>query len=179
MSDAHEQDAEPLITVAHAVRTRGLKGEIVAELLTDFPERFESLSELIAVRPGKPREIVELEDHWFQKGRVVLKLKGFDSIETASVLVGCDFSVPEAERVQLPEGSYYQWELQGCSVETVSGQLVGVVSSVLHTGGVEVLVIESAGKPDVMVPMAEAIVVSIDITERRVLIDPPPGLLEL
>ena len=179
MNERDERGAEPLVAVARAVKTRGLKGEIVADLLTDFPERFEGISTLIAVAPDKQREIVEIENHWFQKRRIVLKLKGYDSIEAARALIGYELAVPEAERVPLAEGSFYQWELEGCRVETVEGQQVGHVQSVLRTGGVELLVIKDAAKHECLVPLAETIVIEIDIEQGRIVIDPPEGLLEL
>jgi 16S rRNA processing protein RimM len=178
MNKSTEPHLEPLVAVARAVKTRGLKGEIVADLLTDFPERFETVSRLIAVAPSGEREAVKLEDHWFQKGRVVLKLTGCDSIEAASRFIGYEFTVPESERVPLVEGSFYQWELEGCRVETVQGENVGPVSGVLRTGGTEMLVIEGTGK-EYLVPIAESIVVDIDVANKRILIDPPEGLLDL
>lgn len=179
MNERLGENEEPLVAVARSVRTRGLKGEIVAELLTDFPERFEETPSLIAVAPDGTREIVELEDHWFQNDRVVLKFKGYDTIETASALIGREFAVPEADRVPLEEGSFYQWELQGCKVETVAGQIVGEVTDVLRTGGVEILIVRDREDREVFVPMAESIVVAIDIVKKRIVLDPPEGLLEL
>ena len=76
MNEQGQELAEPLIAVARAVRPRGLKGEIVADLLTDFPERFENISRFLAVAPNGERKPVALENHWFQKERVVLKLAG-------------------------------------------------------------------------------------------------------
>src|SRR5215467_11719445 len=111
MDDAGSDD---LIVIARAVRTHGLKGEIVAELLTDFPERFEDLDELILVSPAGKRSEVQLEDYWFQKDRVVLKLFGCVDVDKARELVGYDFAVPESERVPLGEDEFYDWELEGC-----------------------------------------------------------------
>src|SRR5215510_8592964 len=91
-----------LVVIARAVKPRGLKGEIVAELLTDFPERFESIDELVLVSPGGERSTKRLENYWLQNGRVVLKLSGYDDVETAKELVGFEFAVPESERVPLP-----------------------------------------------------------------------------
>lgn len=175
---------EPLIVIARAVRTRGLKGELVADLLTDFPERFEHLVQLVAVSPGGERSVVGLEGHWFQNARVILKLNGYDSIETASVLIGYEFAVPEADRVQLAEDEYYDWELEGCRVETVTGDLVGRVKSVLRTGGVNLLVVEDDGeneekKQPSLIPMVKSILVAVDKDQKLVVIDPPDGLLEL
>lgn len=179
MNEPSNEVPEPLVAVARGVRTRGLKGEIVADLLTDFPERFEETETLISVQPDGSREQLELEDHWFQKDRVVLKFKGYDSIESAAVLIGREFAVPEADRVPLEEGSFYEWELQGCNVITMDGSIVGRVSNFLRTGGVELLVVINDDNNELLVPMAESIVVEIDVEKKRIVLDPPEGLLEL
>ena len=170
---------EELVAVARAVKVRGLRGEVVAELLTDFPERFEGLDNLIAVAPDGSRATLALEEHWFHGGRIVLKFAGYDSVEAASELVGREFAVPEAERVELEEDEFYDWELAGCRVETVAGERLGTVREVMRTGGVEVLVVESSGgEGEYLIPMAEDICVRIDIEEKLVRVDPPEGLLE-
>ena len=179
MSGSSKETAGPLVAVARATRTRGLKGEIVADLLTDFPERFEGLTTLVIVAPDSKRGIVELEDHWFQKGRIVLKLKGYDNTEASRTLVGYEFAVPESERVDLEEGEFYDWELQSCRVETVAGKHIGNVTGVLRTGGVAMLVVEDNERKERLVPLAESIVLQVNIPERRILIDPPEGLLDL
>ena len=173
-----EEENRDLVVVARALRTRGLKGELVAELLTDFPERFESLEELIAVSPGGERQTVKLENYWFQNGRVILKIESFDDVDSAKVFIGVDFGVPEAERVQLEADEYYDWELEGCTVSTVDGDSVGIVSSIMKTGGTEILVVSDA-EVERLVPLAASIVKNIDPVNKRILIDPPPGLFEL
>jgi len=172
------EENRDLVIVARAVRTRGLKGELVAELLTDFPERFESLEELIAVSPDGERQTVKLENFWFQNGRVILKIESFDDVNSARVFIGFDFAVPEADRVQLEADEYYDWELEGCTVSTVDGDSVGIVSSIMKTGGTEILVVSDA-EVERLVPLAASIVKDIDRANKRILIDPPPGLFEL
>jgi 16S rRNA processing protein RimM len=174
-----QPEAGELVAVAVAVKTRGLRGEIVAELLTDFPERFAGLEKLIAVRPDGSRTTLVLEDHWFQGKRIILKFAGYDSIEEAGALVGYEFAVPEAERVELPEDEFYEWELVGCLVETVEGEEIGRVREVLHTGGVEVLVIDNAAKKrEHLIPLAESICVEINVERKLIRVDAPEGLLE-
>src|SRR3989442_8855916 len=101
MNPSSEESHKELIIVARTVRPRGLKGELVADLLTDFPERFERISELSGIGPKGERKPLKLENHWFQNNRVVLKFAGYDSYETAKTLVGYEFGLPETERVQL------------------------------------------------------------------------------
>jgi 16S rRNA processing protein RimM len=170
---------EELVAVARAVKTRGLRGEVVAELLTDFPERFENLERLIGVAPDGERKSLMLEEHWLQGARIVLKFAGYDSIEAASALVGYEFAVTEAERVELSEDEYYEWELTGCRVETVAGENVGTVREVMRTGGVEMLLVGREGaERDHLIPLAEAICVEIDVEHKLIRIDAPEGLLE-
>ena len=170
--------SDDLVVIARAVRTHGLKGEIVAELLTDFPERFQELEELILVAPSGERKLVQLEDFWFQKDRVVLKLAGCDDVDSAKQLVGHDFAVEEADRVPLEVDEFYDWELEGCTVK-VGDKSIGQVQSVMKTGGAEILVIADDSGKEQLVPLAAEIVVKVDTDARVILIDPPEGLLEL
>ncbi len=170
--------SDDLVVIARAVRTHGLKGEIVAELLTDFPERFEELEELILVSPSGDRKMVQLEDHWFQKDRVVLKLADCDHVDSAKQLVGHDFAVEESDRVPLEEDEFYDWELEGCTVK-VGEKSIGQVRSVMRTGGAEILVIADEAGNEHLVPLAASIVVEIDPAAKSIVVDPPEGLLEL
>ena len=179
MNPPSEHNEDDLIIVARAVRTRGLKGELLADVLTDFPERFDHVSELTGVAPSGGRKQFELESHWFQNDRMVLKFAGYDSVESAKTLVGCEFGLPESERVELAEGEFYDWELEGCLVENKLGGSVGQVREVLRTGGVELLVVENEERREVFVPMVASIVIEIDVSRKTILIDPPEGLLDL
>ena len=172
-------DSEDLIVVAHIVKVRGLRGEVVADLLTDFPDRFEQLSSLIAISPEGSRRSLQIEEQWFHGHRLVLKFTGFDRIEEAKELIGCELAVPADERVELPQDSFYEWELIGCRVETMSGVVVGHVKEIARPGEVDLLsVVDDAGR-DRLVPMAADIVVEIDKEKKLIRIDPPEGLLEL
>ena len=172
--------AAELVAVARVAKPRGVKGEVAADLLTDFPERFKGLAELIAVFPGGRRERLALEGHWLHGGRVILKLKGYDSPESAAALAGCELAVPESEAVQLGEGEFYDWQLEGCRVVTVGGVEVGAVSEVLHTGGAApvLVILDGAGREN-LVPLAESICVEVDVAARLIRVDAPEGLLEV
>ena len=175
MEDA---DSGELVVIARAVKARGLKGEIVAELLTDFPERFEDVGELMLVSPGGERKQGNLESYWFQNDRVILKLAGYDDVETAKELVGFEFAVPESERVPLPADHYYDWELEGCAVKAGDTD-IGKVRSVIKTAGTEILeVVDDSGK-ERLIPLVDSIVVEIDAAGKTIVVDPPEGLLDL
>ncbi len=176
---ASVETKEDLVLVARAIRTRALKGELVADLLTDFPERFESTTELFGVAANGEIKQFELENHWFQNDRIVLKFSGYDSVEAAQTLVGYEFGVPESERVALAENEFYDWELEGCSVENQNGAPIGKVSEIVRTGGVEILAVKGEGRDDILIPLASGIVVKVDVPGKKIVIDPPDGLLDL
>lgn len=166
-----------LVAIANIVRTRGLKGEVVADLLTDFPERFDGLEKVTAVLPDKSRRELTIEKHWFQSGRIILKFVGFDTIEQAEKLRGVEICVDEADAVELDESEYFDWQLAKCLVETIGGTPLGQVIEVMRTGGTELLVVKGETK-EYLIPFAEAICVEVDIENKKIVVDPPDGLLD-
>ena len=169
--------SKELVTIAKITKTRGLRGEVVADILTDFPERFELLETVFIVKPNGETLETELKKFWFQKGRVILKFAGFDKIETAETLRNCEVCIPESEAVALEADEFYDWELQDCEVETVTGEKLGRVKELLRTGGTENLVVQGKIK-DYLIPFAETICVEVDIENKAIKVDVPDGLLE-
>ena len=173
-----QEPGSELVLIARAVKTHGLKGEVVAELLTDFPERFEDLEQVVLISPKGEQKPGHLEDFWFQKNRVVLKISGYDDVDAAKELIGYEFAVPESDRVQLEDDEFYDWELEGCTVK-VGDDRIGQVRSVMKTGGTEILVVSDDSGKEKLVPLAADIVVEIDPAAKTIVVDPPEGLLDL
>ena len=168
---------EELVAIANIVRIRGLKGEVVADLLTDFPERFELLDGVIGIRQSGERFDLKIEKFWFQNGRVILKFLGFDTVESGETLRNVEICIPESDAVELDEGEYFDWELAGCKVETLDGVEIGVVKELMRTGGTELLVVKGETK-EFLIPFAESICVEVDIENKLIKVDLPEGLLE-
>ncbi|MGH9450438.1 MAG: ribosome maturation factor RimM [Terriglobia bacterium] len=188
--------------IARIARPQGRRGEVSAEITTDFPGRFQNLTRVFlsdlddsgavgvsggsdarggALRPDQP---VRIERAWAHKGRIVLKFSGVDSIDQAERLRGLAVMIPREERVALPDGAYYTGDLEGCRVMMGSPealQEVGTVTSVEPTGGVPVLHVSRAafGRSEALIPFARAICREIDPEAKRIVIDPPEDLLEL
>lgn len=168
---------DELVAIAKVVKPRALKGEVVADILTDFSERFDDLETVIAVMPDGVTRELKILDHWFQNGRVVLSFEGIDSVDSAEQLRGAEICVAESEAVELDESEYYDWQLAGCNVESVDGASLGTVIEVMRTGGTEILVVDGKVK-EYLIPFAEAICVEVDIENKLIKVDPPEGLLE-
>lgn len=168
---------EDLVTIAKTVKTRGLRGELVADLLTDFPNRFDNLEKVFAVCGDEKTFELEIEKFWFQKDRVVFKFKGINSIEAAEKWRDCKICIPESEAVELEEDEFFDWELENCAVETIGGAKIGVVQELMRNGATEILVVKGS-KKEYLIPFAEAICVEVDVENKLIRIDAPEGLLD-
>ncbi len=168
---------EDLVAIAKIAKPRGLKGELIADVLTDFPERFDGLENITAVLANGERRELKIENAWFQNERIVLKFEGVDAVEQAEEFRGAEICIAENEAVELDADEFYDWQIEGCEIETADGKCIGTVREVMRTGGTEVLIVEG-GEKEFLIPFAKAICVEVDVEKRRIVIDPPKGLLE-
>jgi 16S rRNA processing protein RimM len=104
------------VTLARLVRARGRKGEVAAEILTDFPERLTRLREVWLWDGSSEPRHVGVRACWLHKQQAIFHFEGYDSISDAEKLVGLQVQVPLSERLTLPSGSYYVTDLMGCEV---------------------------------------------------------------
>jgi 16S rRNA processing protein RimM len=165
---------------------QGRRGEVLAELHTDFPERFAERRELSGLAADGSRRELQIEDHWFHKGGVVLKFAGVDSISDAEQLAKWELQVPLEQRTELEPGAAYVSELVGCEVWVENAgnlELLGTVSEVQFGAGEAPLLLvrkqNASGQDDVLLPYAEEFVKSADLAARRIEMQLPEGLLEL
>jgi 16S rRNA processing protein RimM len=181
---ALENTPEQFLAVARVVKPQGRRGEVVADILTDFPERFENISRVFLENKDDGPRPAEIENTWPHKGRIVFKFSGVDSINQADALRGLHVFIRREDRVALPEHHYYVWELEGCRViHKVAGgaREVGVVTGIHRTGGADLLSVGRAGKDsaELLIPLTQDICTHIDTAGKTIVIDPPEDLLEL
>jgi 16S rRNA processing protein RimM len=169
---------EDMAIVGRIARTHGLRGEVIVNVETDFPEeRFHPGAELFIAR-GEEAEPLALTSVRFHQGRPIVAVAGFDDIDAAQRLAGLELRIPAERLVRLPDGTIYHHDLIGCRVETSAGQLVGIVKDVDGSAGVSRLVVAS-GDDEILIPFATEICTVIDPDGKRIVIEPPEGLLEL
>ena len=157
---------------------QGRRGEVAAELHTSFPERFAERRELFGLATDGSRRQMQLEEHWFHKGHVILKLAGVDSISDAERLAGVELQIPEEQRAELEAGASYISELVGCAVID-RGSLIGTVAEVRFGAGEAPLLVVRRDEQEFLVPYAEAFLKGTDLAARRIEMELPEGLLEL
>ncbi len=164
------------VTVARVRKTQGRRGEVAAEILTDFLERFEPGQELL-LWDETARQQVVLEESWLHKGLVILKFRDVETISAAETLIGWQIQIPRSSRRPLPPGAVYLSDLVGCSVHE-GGRLLGKVEAVEETGAVPLLKVPAA-EGELLIPFAESICSSVDIERQEIQVRLPEGLKEL
>lgn len=187
-SQANEQ---AWVWLARIRKVQGRKGEVLAELLTDFPEKFSERKRVwLLTAAGTASEFareVALVNSWLHKAGhtsdVVLHFAGVDSIEEAEKLRGLVVAIPRAERAPLGEDEVYVGDLIGCSLVDVAPsieQTIGVIEDVDRDAGpVALLVVRGQESDEILVPFAKAYLRQIDLEAKRVEMALPEGLVEV
>jgi len=179
--------------LARLRKPQGRKGEVWAEILTDFPEKFAERTQLWLIPEGNsgsrpnaagqigPRRIA-LKNHWLHKGGVVLHFEGVDSITDAEKLAGLTVAIPASERASLGEDEVYIDDLVGCMLTDVrAGQslLVGPIAEVDRSAGPIALLVVKGSQGEVLVPFAKSFLRKLDTAAKVIEMDLPEGLVEL
>jgi 16S rRNA processing protein RimM len=169
------------ITVGRIIRPHGHRGSVVVAPETDFPaERFKPGVELFWRRGDEAAEsTVRIAESREFKGRWVVALDGVTTMNEAEALRGIELKVPEDALHPLDAGTFYVHDLEGCAVLTPAGETVGRVAGVQFGSGAPLLQIVDERGGEVLVPMVEGICREIDPGGKRIVIDPPAGLIEL
>lgn len=167
-----------MAVVGRIARAHGIRGQVIVNLETDFPEeRFQPGAELFIARDGAVQAVI-LASVRFHRERPVVGIAGVETMNDAAALAGYELRVPIERLAALPAGTFYRHDLIGCRVETRAGQPVGVVDGVEGTLGGSRLVVASAGG-EVLIPLVAEICPTVDVANKRIVVDAPEGLLDL
>jgi 16S rRNA processing protein RimM len=185
VTDSEISAEQSWVHLARLIRPQGRRGEVLAEILTDFPERFAELRNAFLWRSASlPAIPAIIEQSWLHKGKVVLKFAHVDSITAAETLRGAELVIPAAERVALGPDAVYIGDLVGCSLvdlrqagnPTVVGTIRDVVQQEKTT---DLLIVTGKNGSEHAIPFAKAYLVRIDLAGRRVEMNLPAGLLDV
>jgi 16S rRNA processing protein RimM len=166
---------EALLFVGRIGRAHGIRGQVAVNPETDFMEDRFRVGRILRVGPAQRTRDYEIRDVRFHKGRPIVQFAGIDTMNEAEALAGAELWVPEAGLAPLPESTFYRHELIGCEVYDPRGAALGRVTGVEGTLDRSYLVVDE----HMLIPLVGGICVWVDIAGRRVIIDPPEGLLDL
>lgn len=188
---------EDWTVLAHLLRPQGRKGEVLAELLTDFPERFTQFPQVHLGRPTQDNrhrvlQPATVEHHWLpvgrNHGRIVLTLAGINTIEAAESLAGLDVIIAPESRVPLEENAEYISDLVDCEVfdrGTLIGRVIGVEFATSPDGArrladaAPLLTVVNNHGEEILIPYVQQFLVSLAVDQKRIEMDLPEGLIDL
>lgn len=162
------------IKVGKIVNTHGVKGYIKCIPLTDDLERFEELEYVYTEKDNIKRTI---DDVWYQKGLVCLKLKDIDDMDKAESFKDTYISIVEDQLRVLPENSYYLFDLEGMDVYSNNGDYIGKISEVYQTGANDVYEVKN-NINSYLIPAIKDVVKSVNVQDKKMIINVIEGLLE-
>jgi 16S rRNA processing protein RimM len=175
------------VLLARVARPQGRRGEVLADIFTDFPQHFAARKRLF-LRPPAGSQLqamreATVESHWLHKGRVVLKFLLVDSIADAENLRGFDLVTPREERIPLQGDAVYVSDLVGVRVVDVSrggAEVAGEITDVEPEGaGPAMLVIRTPAGDELLIPFVRAYLRKMDIEAKRLEMELPEGLLAM
>lgn len=169
-----------MLRVGKVVRPHGLRGLLVVEIETDFAdERFAPGAVVWREGTGGAAPLVLTVTESRPHGsRWLIGVEGVASMEDADVFRGVELRIPEEARKTLGPNEYYLDDLIGCEVRTVGGEPVGRVQTV-YTGTASALLGVDREGAEVLVPLVPSMCPEIDVAGKRIVVDPPEGLLDV
>jgi len=168
------------LVVGRVGRPHGLRGEVTVAVRTDDPDqRFVAGSSLDTIPPERgPLTVAAARWH---SGRLLVRFAGYEDRDAADALRDTMLAIDSDQLTPLTDPEEYNdHDLIGMHVVTVAGEPVGTVADVLHHGQ-DMLVVDGAGPragAEILVPFVAPIVPDVDMAAGRLVIDPPPGLLD-
>ncbi len=161
------------LEIGQIVNTHGLRGDLKVMPWCDDPEIFDELAYVII-----DGEEYDIEKSRMQKNMVLLKLAGIDDINDAEKYRNKVMTVPREELGELPEGTYYICDLLGCNVTTDEGRDLGEICDIIKTGSNDVYVVKDSSGNQVLIPVIDEVVLSVDVDEKKIVIKPLKGLID-
>ncbi len=166
------------LEVGKIVNTHGLKGEVKIVTWTDYPEVFEDLEYVFAKK--KTEEIkLNLKNIKYQKNNIIAKFSEINSIEEAETFKNCVLTAERDMLGELPEGVYYIADLIGCEVFSDEGENLGKISDVFNTGANDIYAVSAPQRKDMLIPVTDDTVKSVDIKNKKVIVHLIEGLEDL
>jgi len=166
-----------MVTIGKVVRVHGVRGEVKVRSYSDVPRRFEELKLVTVAGPAEGPCLLTVRDSRKAADGYLLAFEGIGSPEAAASLVGSLLQIPQERLAPLPDGRYYECDLQGMEVWTDDGTALGVIVDVLTTKSNAIFVVRGSRDVEHLIPGAKEIIREVDVAGRRMIVRRVEGLL--
>jgi 16S rRNA processing protein RimM len=163
---------EPTVAVGRVARAHGVQGEVAVLVLSEVEDRFAPGARLW-LEDGRTLTVESSRPH---RGRLLVRFHEVRDREQAEGLQRALLVVPESSSPSLPEGSWWDHQIEGCAVETDRGRALGTVREVIHTAANDVWSVVDGGGGETLVPVLNDVLVSVDVGAKRIVVREIAGL---
>ena len=162
------------LAVGKLRRPHGVRGEIIMDVYTDFPER---IHPGVVLYVGEQHQALQVRSTRWHKSAILIAFEGFSNREQVGELRNQIVHVPTRDRPPLPQGEYYHHQLIGLSVVTDSGNTLGVIKEILETGANDIFIVKTPSSGEVLVPVIDEVILDIDLEQGQIRVHLLPGLM--
>jgi 16S rRNA processing protein RimM len=164
--------SEPTVAVGRVTRAHGVHGEVAVLVLSEVAERFAG-GATVWTEDGRPLTVLSTRRHG---DRLLVRFREIADRTAAQALQKSLLVVPESSSPELPEGSWWDHQIEGCTVETDGGRSLGTVREVIHTPANDVWAAVDDAGVETLVPVLKDAIVSVDVDAKRIVVNEIPGL---
>ncbi len=166
-----------LFVIGQIMGTHGLKGELKVKQLTDFNERFD-IGNKVYIKDKIDKVELEIDGYRQTNKGLLIHFKHYETIKDVEHLVGETLYITEKEQTELEENAFYYHQIIGCNVQTIDGENLGVVESILAPGANDVWVVNDGNGKEILIPYIEDVVIDVNIAKKLIKIKLLEGLIE-
>lgn len=163
---------EPTVAVGRIARAHGVRGELSVVVLSEVRERFEP-GAMVLLEDGRTLTIEASRPH---RDRLLVRFLEVTDRAAAEALHGSLLVAPRGSSPQLPEGSWWDHDVEGCEVTTEAGRVLGTVADVIHTRANDIWSVVDAAGSETLVPVLKDAIVTVDTAGKRIVVRDIPGL---
>ncbi len=163
---------EPTVAVGRITRAHGVHGEVAVLVISEVEGRFDE-GATVWLEDGSPLTVSASRPHG---DRLLVRFREVDDRSRAQALRGALLVVPESTSPELPEGSWWDHQIEGCAVETEPGRALGTIREIIHTAANDVWSAVDERGTETLIPVLRDVLVSVDVTAKRIVVREIEGL---
>ena len=163
---------EPSVAVGRITRAHGVQGEVAVLVLSEVPGRFDA-GATVWLEDGRALTVAASRAH---RDRLLVRFREVGDRTQAEALQRALLVVPESSSPPLPEGSWWDHQIEGCALGTDTGRALGTVREVIHTQANDVWSAVDDDGAETLIPVLKDVLVSVDVAAKTIVVHEIPGL---
>lgn len=173
-----KSESKNMYLIGIIVNTHGMNGDVKIKQISDFDERFTVGSTVYVINHHNKEVPLVIEKSRRHKHNLLLKFKDHNTIQAAEQLKGLEIKIKHEQLTELEADEYYYHEIIGCHVQTATGEIIGIVDSILSPGANDVWIVKNKLGKEYLIPYIAEVVKEIDVANKLITINVMEGLLE-